>query len=236
MAKPSVSTIKRLFAASGNCCAFPGCQATLVDEQSGVATAEVCYIRAEAPRRPRYDRTQSDKQRRGFDNLMLMCREHHKAIDADFLTYTVPKLRRMKASHEKKWTAKSKLSLYLTDEMIREVIEFMGRPSPRLIDPKFRIRQARALRNSELALLSPYRRATRLIGRQQDLKDLLDWAASKRPVALRILTGRAGAGKTRLALELMRALRTPAGGGKAKAAGPWRVGFLTADEMRRFQD
>ena len=43
---PSTLTVKRLFAVSGNRCAFPGYDATLVDLDTGIVNSEICHIRA----------------------------------------------------------------------------------------------------------------------------------------------------------------------------------------------
>ena len=43
---------------------------------------------------------QNDEQRHGFENLLLMCGDHHKTIDNDPATYTVERLTQMKRSHE----------------------------------------------------------------------------------------------------------------------------------------
>jgi hypothetical protein len=56
-----------------------------------------------------------------------------------------------------------------------------------------------APRSSELDLLNPHLRAIELTGREQDMKSLWEWVHSNRPIAVRTLIGRAGAGKTRLA-------------------------------------
>jgi len=58
VARPTETTIKRLFAVSGNRCAFPGCTAVLVT--GGVVTGEICHIKAQNPQGPRYDPAQSD--------------------------------------------------------------------------------------------------------------------------------------------------------------------------------
>jgi len=82
--------------------------------------------------------------------------------------------------------------------------------------------------NSDIDLLNPFRRAIALVGREQDLQNLRQWLNSDRRIAVRTLTGRGGAGKTRIALELIEELR--AGG------GDWRAGFVSADELRRFAE
>ena len=89
MAGPSAPTIKRLFAVSGNTCAFPGCNIPLVDATSGKVTARICHIKARQPGGPRYDAQQTEDERHAFENLVLMCPMHHDVIDSDAETYTV---------------------------------------------------------------------------------------------------------------------------------------------------
>ena len=67
-----------------------------------------------------------------------------------------------------------------------------------------------------LDLLDPYSRANDLVGREDDLGALEAWLASARPIGVRCLTGRAGSGKTRLALELCES---------AEGSG-WLTGFV----------
>ena len=63
MSGPSVATIKRLFAVSGNRCAFPGCTTPLVDPTSGKVTGRICHIRARNPQGPRHDPDHPDVAR-----------------------------------------------------------------------------------------------------------------------------------------------------------------------------
>jgi len=104
MAGPSVATVKRLFAVSGNRCAFPGCTLPLVDDASGKVTGRICHIKADSSGGPRYDADQSDDERHGFANLVLMCPLHHDVIDSEVKTYTVEKLLEIKARHEARYT------------------------------------------------------------------------------------------------------------------------------------
>ncbi|MFO0931980.1 MAG: LPO_1073/Vpar_1526 family protein [Planctomycetota bacterium] len=97
--QPSVKTIKRLFALSRNVCAYPGCPSVLVDA-AGVVTGKVCHIRAQNPEGPRYDPTQTDDERHGFANLVLMCDPHHKRIDERWQDYPVDRLIEIKHAHE----------------------------------------------------------------------------------------------------------------------------------------
>ena len=102
MGKPSVPTQKRLFAVSGNRCAFRQCPQPLVDESTGKVTARICHIKGNTPTSKRYDASQSEEERQGFDNLILMCPIHHDVIDADDVTFTVEVLRTLKSEHEAK--------------------------------------------------------------------------------------------------------------------------------------
>ncbi|MBB4395072.1 hypothetical protein [Bradyrhizobium sp. ERR14] len=95
--------IKRLFAQSSNRCAFPMCTDPIVDGE--LVLGEICHIAAASAQGPRYDARQSDEVRNGFDNLILLCPTHHKVVDADLEAYTVDRLLKMKADHEKAATA-----------------------------------------------------------------------------------------------------------------------------------
>lgn len=102
MKSPTVSTLKTLFALSGNRCAFPKCTNWLVDEQSGTLVGKVCHIKAKrsGPGSKRYDKDQPDEERHGIGNLITLCPKHHDVIDDDEESYTVERLTKMKADHE----------------------------------------------------------------------------------------------------------------------------------------
>jgi tetratricopeptide (TPR) repeat protein len=76
----------------------------------------------------------------------------------------------------------------------------------------------------EAALLSPYALSVPLVGREAVLAELWEWMGAGRPVSVRVITAAAGAGKTRLALELC---------DQAVRAG-WDAGFLAEGELVRF--
>lgn len=77
----SETTLKKLFALSGNRCAFPGCQAPIVDDDSGIVVGEICHIKGKSPKGPRYDSQQSEAERNKYENLLLMCDPHNKIVD-----------------------------------------------------------------------------------------------------------------------------------------------------------
>jgi hypothetical protein len=99
MTEPTEKTIKQLFALSGNTCAYPGCQLPIV-ERAGTVTGEICHIRARHIGGPRFDISQSEEDRHGFTNLILLCRHHHKVIDSEPELYTVDALMEIKSIHE----------------------------------------------------------------------------------------------------------------------------------------
>jgi hypothetical protein len=103
MARLSISTttLKQLFALSGNQCAFPGCKTPLVNEDNNLL-GEVCHINAANPAGQRFDSNQTDEARRGFENLLLLCPTHHKVTD-NIKIYPASVLRKMKHRHENRF-------------------------------------------------------------------------------------------------------------------------------------
>jgi hypothetical protein len=100
--RPRESTVRQLYALSMNRCAYPNCPTQLVTSETGTIVGEVCHIRAHKPGGPRYMREQTDEERHGFDNLILMCGNHHKEIDTagNIEIYTVEWLFERKRAHE----------------------------------------------------------------------------------------------------------------------------------------
>lgn len=111
--------MKHLFAVSGNQCAFPNCKTTLVDVESRKVTGRICHIKAHNPGGKRYDPNQSAKECHAFDNLVLMCPIHHDVIDADEVSYTVERLREIKATHEAKHQGGSEPS----DDIVQQFMQ-----------------------------------------------------------------------------------------------------------------
>lgn len=72
----------------------------LVDFHSGKVTGKICHIKGCRPNSPRYDPSQSEEERHGFANLLLMCPIHHDVIDDDPDSYSVERLRSIKQRHE----------------------------------------------------------------------------------------------------------------------------------------
>ena len=94
-------TIKRLYALSGNQCAFPDCNISLLSSGSEINFSNICHIEAAEPGGQRYNLTSNDNYRRSYENLMLLCANHHLETN-DVEKYTVPILQEMKKNHEAK--------------------------------------------------------------------------------------------------------------------------------------
>jgi hypothetical protein len=105
VSQPSLTILKRLFALSGNQCAFPGCTASII--QGGTVIGHVCHIKGANARSARYDAQQNDSDRHAYDNLILLCSPHHKIIDSNSRDYSVEQLQKMKLEHEQRATAMS---------------------------------------------------------------------------------------------------------------------------------
>jgi hypothetical protein len=71
--------------------------ATVSDRESIVG--EECHIRARSPLGPRGTDGFSDHLDE-YDNLLLLCRVHHKQVDDQRTTFPITKLRQIKADHE----------------------------------------------------------------------------------------------------------------------------------------
>lgn len=96
--------LKRLFALSGCECANPSCNNKLIAKDYKSIVGEICHIEAASSDGPRYNPNQTDDERRGFDNLILLCESCHKIIDnkANEYDYPVELLRKWKKNHQEK--------------------------------------------------------------------------------------------------------------------------------------
>lgn len=126
---PASATLRRLFALSGNECAFPGCNHVLVN-RDGVYVAQLCHIEAAEVGGQRYNDKQTNDDRRAFENLLLMCYEHHKITD-DIDVYTVEKLKEIKSSHEQRFAGNP---YCISDDSLDQVLESIEQKLSYIID------------------------------------------------------------------------------------------------------
>jgi hypothetical protein len=98
------STLRRLDTHSGNECAHPTCKKKLIAEDGISIISKICHIAAASKDGPRFDENMTDDERRGFDNLILLCDEHHVMIDNKINEFEYPTtlLKKWKSDHEKK--------------------------------------------------------------------------------------------------------------------------------------
>ena len=66
----------------------------------GVFIGEIAHIHAASDRGPRAVKGMSDEERRAEANLILLCRNHHRTIDARPDDFSAQMLRDLKGSHE----------------------------------------------------------------------------------------------------------------------------------------
>ncbi|HEX6394683.1 MAG TPA: HNH endonuclease [Acidimicrobiales bacterium] len=89
----SVQTRKLLWGRSGNRCAYSECKRELVLEVTltsrSTTVGNECHIVSRKPDGPRGDNPLPLDQRDEYDNLILLCADHHKVIDEDTVTFTV---------------------------------------------------------------------------------------------------------------------------------------------------
>lgn len=94
----STLTIKRLFALSGNRCAFPGCPVVFTNPDDSINYSNICHIE-DAEEGGRYNESMTDEQRAAFENLILLCPNHHIETN-DVTKYPVDVLTGIKRNHE----------------------------------------------------------------------------------------------------------------------------------------
>lgn len=111
---PTLEVLRELYLKSGNQCAFPGCNKVMINTD-GVFIGQICHIEAAMPDGQRFNPKQTNEERRSFNNLMLMCYEHHKITD-NVVEFPVARLKKMKKFHEQKFSdIAAKLQQSITD-------------------------------------------------------------------------------------------------------------------------
>lgn len=104
MKRPAISlqTIKNLCANSQRTCAFPGCGRPLTCKVEGVDyfSGEFCHIEGVQKKAARYNPARTPEHINDPDNLVLMCPEHHKIIDAMPDKFPAERIREFKRAQE----------------------------------------------------------------------------------------------------------------------------------------
>jgi len=117
----SATTLKVLFGASGNQCAFPGCTNQIIAPEAKKSPAAVlghiCHIYASADKGPRGKPKLTDKERNAPANLILMCGHHHPLIDKQWADYPADMLFAWKRLHEANYLQSTAEALKLQNNM-----------------------------------------------------------------------------------------------------------------------
>ena len=135
-----------LYALSGNECAHPECNESLIEDATSESGAqskgEICHIIAVSDAGPRGRQGLTETQLNSLDNLILLCRNHHSVVDRQHESYPASRLKKWKDDHEKrvkqrrasedleKMRSDRQSAVYqieLIDEKIREVIDRLRR-------------------------------------------------------------------------------------------------------------
>lgn len=111
------STLKTLWAASGNQCGYPDCDEEVADTEQEIVIGEICHIRAQSEGGPRYDPDLTEDEIDTYSNLILLCPTHHTYIDKNPEEYPIEKLERWKQQQEHQDSTDTELS----DELLTEL-------------------------------------------------------------------------------------------------------------------
>lgn len=99
-----LATRVAIWGKAGGRCSESQCRRILIYRPDEAADAslvgEVCHIKARSPGGPRYDGNYPEEFRESYDNVLLMCRIHHKIVDDHPEIYSVEKLKAIKNDHE----------------------------------------------------------------------------------------------------------------------------------------
>lgn len=114
-----ILTIKKLYSLHGNQCAFPECKQELITTDKNINVSDICHIEGGEKNSPRYNPNLDVIQLNDYENLILMCKTHHKIIDTDVSKYTVEHLKQMKQEHEQR---NKSMGFSISDEIAQEII------------------------------------------------------------------------------------------------------------------
>ncbi len=99
-------TKRILYLTSRNKCAFPECNSTLVapptEKSSHKIVGEICHIYSEKERGPRGRSGLTSEEYNDYDNLIVLCPNHHTLVDGQHETYKAKTLKEWKQTHEAK--------------------------------------------------------------------------------------------------------------------------------------
>lgn len=99
----SLKTHKMLWGRSGGRCSMPDCKKVLVVDETETDNPSIvgdeAHIVASEPTEPRGDSPLTPEERDRYDNLILLCKIHHKIVDDQPNYYTIGRLHQIKHDH-----------------------------------------------------------------------------------------------------------------------------------------
>ena len=97
-----------LWARSGGLCGFPDCTVICVqpanDDDPSTTLGQIAHIEAHSDSGPRANPDLPHQDRNLYDNLILLCANHHTLVDAQPNTYTIETLRTWKTAQEARYS------------------------------------------------------------------------------------------------------------------------------------
>jgi len=120
--------IKLLWANAAGRCSFTGCQERLTIEQATNITpytsGEMAHIKGEKAGSNRHDASQTNEERNSYENLILLCPNHHTLIDKteNEIRYSADILIKMKITHEDNISRRLDIKEFTSVEQVKEKI------------------------------------------------------------------------------------------------------------------
>jgi hypothetical protein len=117
---------KALYRLARGTCYFPDCPHPIFElvNNEPIVAVEIAHIYGALPGSARFVETMTDDQRRAFENLILLCTVHHKAVDGPRRDDYPPELlQQWKLDNEPSEGIEALESAGLTDEILEKVLE-----------------------------------------------------------------------------------------------------------------
>lgn len=100
MNKITTKTRKIIWSKSGGSCAICKQELTKKIDEKHLVLGQECHIRSPKPNGPRYDSGFPIDKLNSPENLILLCRNHHKEVDDFPFKYPIESLEKIKTDHE----------------------------------------------------------------------------------------------------------------------------------------
>lgn len=188
----------------GNRCSNPDCSrqtsGPTSSQRGSVSIGVAAHITAAAAGGPRYDPTLTQQQRTAIENGVWLCQTCSRLIDRDVDKYTKELLLDWRAGAERR------------AKMLLETPELpAGKSEPRLYLPET---------DPSVSWLAFSARATKFVGREKEATVIKSFLTSNQKFLWWVITGPAGTGKSRLALEIC-----------CEMSPVWHAGFFSKTEQ-----